>query len=247
MCRGSNGLPTECSLMPGGRGAQGEHRRYTTVLHCTALHCTVCIALHCTVKYSAVQFSSVLYFGSYVVLQVPPGRRKHAGAAVDRIHVQPRPTGQQERPSLGQKTLNSPGLCRCLLRCAVSKNGPPYGRKLGEEKEKGVLLRGPYLGSLVPAHPGVRSFLSWSLPLPAALCDSLPPMRAILLFPHSVLCRCLFAVLFCVVALFSDDVCSFLVRDMGLDWRMGAEWFESLLLDYDPCSNYGNWTYGAGT
>lgn len=42
-------------------------------------------------------------------------------------------------------------------------------------------------------------------------------------------------------------VCSFLVRDMGLDWRMGAEWFESILLDYDPCSNYGNWTYGAGT
>ncbi|KAI4379841.1 hypothetical protein MLD38_006085 [Melastoma candidum] len=41
-------------------------------------------------------------------------------------------------------------------------------------------------------------------------------------------------------------VCSFLVRDMGLDWRMGAEWFESCLLDYDPCSNYGNWTYGAG-
>ncbi|KAF8036694.1 hypothetical protein BT93_C2413 [Corymbia citriodora subsp. variegata] len=41
-------------------------------------------------------------------------------------------------------------------------------------------------------------------------------------------------------------VCSFLVRDMGLDWRMGAEWFETCLLDYDPCSNYGNWTYGAG-
>ncbi|XP_074286827.1 cryptochrome DASH, chloroplastic/mitochondrial [Silene latifolia] len=41
-------------------------------------------------------------------------------------------------------------------------------------------------------------------------------------------------------------VCSFLVRDMGIDWRMGAEWFESCLLDYDPCSNYGNWTYGAG-
>ncbi|XP_047968405.1 cryptochrome DASH, chloroplastic/mitochondrial [Salvia hispanica] len=41
-------------------------------------------------------------------------------------------------------------------------------------------------------------------------------------------------------------VCSFLVRDMGVDWRMGAEWFESCLLDYDPCSNYGNWTYGAG-
>ncbi|GAA0185223.1 DNA photolyase [Lithospermum erythrorhizon] len=41
-------------------------------------------------------------------------------------------------------------------------------------------------------------------------------------------------------------VCSFLVRDMGIDWRIGAEWFESCLLDYDPCSNYGNWTYGAG-
>ncbi|GJP43499.1 hypothetical protein CLOM_g2951 [Closterium sp. NIES-68] len=41
-------------------------------------------------------------------------------------------------------------------------------------------------------------------------------------------------------------VCSFLVRDMGMDWRMGAEWFESLLIDYDPASNYGNWTYGAG-
>ncbi|GAY44511.1 hypothetical protein CUMW_082580 [Citrus unshiu] len=40
--------------------------------------------------------------------------------------------------------------------------------------------------------------------------------------------------------------CSFLVRDMGIDWRMGAEWFETCLLDYDPCSNYGNWTYGAG-
>lgn len=42
-------------------------------------------------------------------------------------------------------------------------------------------------------------------------------------------------------------VCSFMVRDLGLDWRMGAEWFETCLLDYDPCSNYGNWTYGAGT
>ncbi|KAK4364867.1 hypothetical protein RND71_016225 [Anisodus tanguticus] len=35
-------------------------------------------------------------------------------------------------------------------------------------------------------------------------------------------------------------------RDMGIDWRMGAEWFQTCLLDYDPCSNYGNWTYGAG-
>ncbi|CAD6338777.1 unnamed protein product [Miscanthus lutarioriparius] len=34
--------------------------------------------------------------------------------------------------------------------------------------------------------------------------------------------------------------------DMGIDWRMGAEWFETCLLDYDPASNYGSWTYGAG-
>lgn len=27
---------------------------------------------------------------------------------------------------------------------------------------------------------------------------------------------------------------------------MGAEYFESLLLDYDPCSNWGNWNYVAG-
>jgi deoxyribodipyrimidine photo-lyase len=34
-------------------------------------------------------------------------------------------------------------------------------------------------------------------------------------------------------------VASFLVRDLKLDWRLGAEVFERLLLDYDPCSNYG--------
>lgn len=39
---------------------------------------------------------------------------------------------------------------------------------------------------------------------------------------------------------------SFLTRDMNVDWRYGAMLFESLLLDYDPCSNYGNWTYLAG-
>jgi deoxyribodipyrimidine photo-lyase len=41
-------------------------------------------------------------------------------------------------------------------------------------------------------------------------------------------------------------VASYLVRDLGLDWRMGAQHFESQLLDHDPCSNYGNWTYAAG-
>ena len=31
-----------------------------------------------------------------------------------------------------------------------------------------------------------------------------------------------------------------------MDWRLGAEWFESYLLDHDVCSNYGNWNYAAG-
>lgn len=42
-------------------------------------------------------------------------------------------------------------------------------------------------------------------------------------------------------------VASFLVKDLGLDWRMGAEYFESRLIDYDPCSNWCNWNYVAGT
>ena len=41
-------------------------------------------------------------------------------------------------------------------------------------------------------------------------------------------------------------VASFLVRDLELDWRLGAEHFESLLVDHDVCSNYGNWQYAAG-
>ncbi|MEO0896548.1 MAG: DASH family cryptochrome [Bacteroidota bacterium] len=43
-----------------------------------------------------------------------------------------------------------------------------------------------------------------------------------------------------------QNVASFLVKDLNLDWRMGAEWFESHLIDYDVCSNYGNWNYVAG-
>ena len=43
-----------------------------------------------------------------------------------------------------------------------------------------------------------------------------------------------------------QNVASFLVHDLNLNWQMGAEYFESLLLDYDPCSNYGNWNYIAG-
>lgn len=43
-----------------------------------------------------------------------------------------------------------------------------------------------------------------------------------------------------------QNVASFLVRDLRVNWQMGAEYFESLLLDYDPCSNWGNWNYVAG-
>ncbi len=43
-----------------------------------------------------------------------------------------------------------------------------------------------------------------------------------------------------------QNVASFLINDLGVNWLMGAELFESLLIDYDPCSNYGNWNYLAG-
>jgi deoxyribodipyrimidine photo-lyase len=43
-----------------------------------------------------------------------------------------------------------------------------------------------------------------------------------------------------------QNVASFLVKDLQVDWRWGAAWFESLLIDYDVCSNYGNWLYVAG-
>lgn len=36
---------------------------------------------------------------------------------------------------------------------------------------------------------------------------------------------------------------AFLVRDLRLDWRMGAEHFESCLLDHTPDANWGNWAY----
>jgi len=34
---------------------------------------------------------------------------------------------------------------------------------------------------------------------------------------------------------------SFLTRDYKIDWRWGAAWFETQLLDYDVCSNWMNW------
>lgn len=41
-------------------------------------------------------------------------------------------------------------------------------------------------------------------------------------------------------------VASFLIHDLNGDWRAGAAWFESCLIDYDVYSNQGNWLYIAG-
>ena len=43
-----------------------------------------------------------------------------------------------------------------------------------------------------------------------------------------------------------QNVGSFFAKDMLLDWRIGAAYFESVLIDYDVHSNYGNWLYIAG-
>ena len=43
-----------------------------------------------------------------------------------------------------------------------------------------------------------------------------------------------------------QNVASFLARNMNIDWRIGAAYFESLLVDYDVHSNYGNWMYVSG-
>ncbi len=43
-----------------------------------------------------------------------------------------------------------------------------------------------------------------------------------------------------------QNVASYLCNDLKLDWRYGAAYFEQQLIDYDVCSNWGNWAYVAG-
>ena len=43
-----------------------------------------------------------------------------------------------------------------------------------------------------------------------------------------------------------QNVASYFAKTLQMDWRMGAAYFESLLIDYDVHSNYGNWIYVAG-
>eukprot|EP00932_Pfiesteria_piscicida_P003697 SRR837773.13603.p3 GENE.SRR837773.13603~~SRR837773.13603.p3 ORF type:complete len:108 (-),score=19.37 SRR837773.13603:23-346(-) len=43
-----------------------------------------------------------------------------------------------------------------------------------------------------------------------------------------------------------QNVASYLIFNLDVDWRLGAAHFEEHLLDHDPCSNWGNWVAAAG-
>lgn len=43
-----------------------------------------------------------------------------------------------------------------------------------------------------------------------------------------------------------QNVASHFAKDLLLDWRIGAAYFEAMLIDYDVHSNYGNWMYVSG-
>lgn len=43
-----------------------------------------------------------------------------------------------------------------------------------------------------------------------------------------------------------QNVASYLAKETETDWRIGASYFEAMLIDYDVHSNYGNWNYLAG-
>ena len=43
-----------------------------------------------------------------------------------------------------------------------------------------------------------------------------------------------------------QNVASYFAKELTLDWRIGAAYFESTLLDYDVHSNFGNWMYVSG-
>ena len=43
-----------------------------------------------------------------------------------------------------------------------------------------------------------------------------------------------------------QNVASYFAKDLLIDWRIGAAYFEAMLVDYDVHSNYGNWMYVSG-
>ncbi|WP_297766148.1 DASH family cryptochrome [uncultured Muriicola sp.] len=43
-----------------------------------------------------------------------------------------------------------------------------------------------------------------------------------------------------------QNVASYWAKELKQDWRIGAAYFESILIDYDVHSNWGNWMYNSG-
>lgn len=43
-----------------------------------------------------------------------------------------------------------------------------------------------------------------------------------------------------------QNVASYFCNELNMDWRIGTAYFEEQLIDYDVCSNWGNWAYLAG-
>lgn len=43
-----------------------------------------------------------------------------------------------------------------------------------------------------------------------------------------------------------QNVASYFAKELEIDWRIGAAYFEAMLVDYDVHSNYGNWMYVSG-
>ncbi len=43
-----------------------------------------------------------------------------------------------------------------------------------------------------------------------------------------------------------QNVASYFCNELNMDWRFGAAYFEQELIDYDVCSNWGNWAYLVG-
>lgn len=42
-------------------------------------------------------------------------------------------------------------------------------------------------------------------------------------------------------------VASYLVKDLGIDWRKGERYFATRLIDYDPCQNNSGWQWSSGS
>lgn len=43
-----------------------------------------------------------------------------------------------------------------------------------------------------------------------------------------------------------EEAASYLIHELQVSWLLGAAYFEEMLIDYNPSSNYGNWAHLAG-